>query len=462
MNPLNKEILRLALPSMVSNITVPLLGLCDVTIMGHVGGAESIAAIAVGSMIFNVMYWLFAFLRMSTSGLTAQAFGAGRQQECRHILHHSLRLALVVALAIVVLQVPLQWLTFWLTNATGDVARLCMPYFYICVWGAPAVLGLYVVMGWLVGMQDTRRPMMIAIGQNVMNIATSVVLVLGFDMGLTGVAIGTLTAQWAGFAMGLGCVRKKNSPPAPLRLERGVYTPCGNNKGKDYILPSPIGEGPGVRLKGLGVRLKRPGVRLEGLLSVALFLRTLCLVGVNLWFTSAGAAQGALTLAANTLLMQLFMLFSYVMDGFANAGEALAGRFTGAADEQMLGRCVRQLFAWGGGAALLFTIAYLLGGPLILGLLTSDGAVVAAACHYLPWAVAIPAAGTAAFVWDGIFIGTTRATGMLFACFWGAVVFFALWLLLAGSMGNHGLWLAFIMFLLMRGGVQTWLYRKRN
>ncbi len=251
MNPLNKEILRLALPSMVSNITVPLLGLCDVTIMGHVGGAESIAAIAVGSMIFNVMYWLFAFLRMSTSGLTAQAFGAGKQQECRYILYHSLRLALVVALAIVVLQVPLQWLTFWLMNATGDVARLCMPYFYICVWGAPAVMGLYVVMGWLVGMQDTRRPMMIAIGQNVLNIATSVVLVLGFDMGLTGVAIGTLSAQWAGFAMGLGCVRKKASPPTPLRLERGVYTPCGSNKGRVYLLPSPIGEGLGVRLVGL-------------------------------------------------------------------------------------------------------------------------------------------------------------------------------------------------------------------
>ena len=431
MNPLNKEILRLALPSIVSNITVPLLGLCDVTIMGHVGGAKSIAAIAVGSMIFNVMYWLFAFLRMSTSGLTAQAFGACQWNQTRRILRSSLRLALAIALAILVLQVPLQWLTFWLMQTSGPVALLCIPYFYICVWGAPAVLGLYVLMGWLVGMQNTRLPMLIAIGQNVMNILVSLLLVLVFGLGLKGVAIGTLTAQWAGFAVGLFCVRK-------VKKEMdGADQPLSD--------VSPVVE-------------KHGGGRLE----LALFLRTLCLVSVNLWFTSAGSAQGPLILAAYTLLMQFFLLFSYVMDGFANAGEALSGRFTGAADQLMLSRCVRQLFVWGGVVALLFTIVYLLGGPIFLRLLTSDSAVVAVAREYLPWAIAIPAAGVAAFVWDGIFIGTTRATGMLAACFWGSVAFFALWLLLEKSMANHALWLAFIVFLLMRGSVQTWLYRSRS
>ncbi len=425
MNSLDREILRLALPSIVSNITVPLLGLCDVTIMGHVGGAASIGAIAVGSMIFNVMYWLFVFLRMSTSGLTAQAYGAERWSETCRILHGSLARALFFGLVIVALQVPLRWLTFWLMQTSGEVATLLTPYYYICIWGAPAVLGLYVLMGWLVGMQNTRLPMVIAIGQNVVNIGVSLLLVLVFGMGIRGVALGTLIAQWAGFLVGVALVMRGEK-----RGERGEDSSAAHNE-KVFSLSS---------------------------LQLDIFLRTVCLVSVYLYFTSAGSAQGALILAANTLLMQFFTIYSYMMDGFANAGEALAGRYQGAGDAAMLSQTVRRLFRWGGAVALLFTVAYWAGGPVLLRLLTSDGSVVSMARTFLPWAVLIPAAGMAAFVWDGIFIGTTRSRGMLAACFWAALTFFALWFLLAPSLHNHALWLALLAYLAMRGLVQTWLW----
>ena len=442
MKSLDREILRLALPSIVSNITVPLLGLCDVTIMGHVGGAASIGAIAVGSMIFNVMYWLFVFLRMSTSGLTAQAYGAGQWEKTRRILRRSLTTALLFGLAIVVLQVPLRWLTFWLMQADGEVAALCIPYYYICIWGAPAVLGLYVLTGWLVGMQNTRVPMMIAIGQNVVNIAVSLVLVIGFGLGLRGVAIGTLVAQWTGFLAGIvGSLVSSSSPTG----ERNIYLLRRNITKR---LTTPLSLWRGVRDEAR-----------EASIEVYIFLRTLCLVSVNLWFTSAGSAQGPLILAANTLLMQFFMIYSYMMDGFANAGEALSGRYLGAGDKPMLRQTVHRLFLWGGGVALFFTLVYWLGGMSLLRLLTSDGSVVSTAHTYLPWAVLIPAAGMAAFVWDGIFIGTTRSRGMFVSCFWAAAVFFALWLTLHPLMGNHALWLALLAYLTMRGLVQTFLWK---
>ncbi|MBP5338026.1 MAG: MATE family efflux transporter [Prevotella sp.] len=439
MKAIDREIWRLTLPSIVSNITVPLLGLCDVTIMGHVGGATHIGAIAVGSMIFNVMYWLFGFLRMGTSGLTAQAFGrqaahalSDGESSTLDILHGSLLSALLLGAAIVVLQVPLQLLTFWLMQPTPDVSALCTPYYYTCVWGAPAVLGLYALTGWLVGMQDTRLPMMIAIGQNVVNIVASLLLVLVFHLGVQGVALGTLIAQWAGFGFAL------------LSILRSVKVKVGSDKQRRFFA---------TFLTFHFSLLTNGRVYLE------IFLRTVCLVAVNLYFTSAGAVQGAEILAANTLLMQLFTLFSYVMDGLAFAGEALAGKSYGAADLRQLHHTVGHLFAWGGGVAVLFTVAYWLGGTAFLGLLTSDRQVVATAAAYLPWAVLIPVAGTAAFVWDGVFIGITATRGMLLACLVAAVSFFALWLLFSPSLQNHALWLALIAYLALRGIVQTVYYR---
>lgn len=430
MTHLDRCILRLALPSIVSNITVPLLGLCDVVIMGHVGGAAGIGAIAVGSMIFNVMYWLFVFLRMSTSGMTAQAYGAGLTSEAHTILRRSLGVALAFGTVIVVLQVPLRWLTFWLMQAKGDVEQLCLPYYYICIWGAPAVLGLYALTGWLIGMQDTRLPMFIAIGQNVVNIGISLLLVVVLGWDIQGVAIGTLVAQWAGFIAGLAMVWAKGgrltAATRPSAIPPSTFT-----------------------------------LRATFRINLDIFLRTVCLVSVNLYFTSAGAAQGVNILAANTLLMQFFTFYSYMMDGFAFAGEALAGRYLGASNLRMLSSTVRHLFIWGTGVALSFTAAYLLGGTALLGLLTNDVDVVATACIYLPWAVAIPAAGMAAFVWDGIFIGTTRSRGMLLSCLGAAATFFLLFLLLAPVMHNHALWLALIVYLAMRGILQTVIWNRQ-
>lgn len=422
----NRKILALALPSIASNITVPLLGLCDVTIMGHIGGATSIAAIAVGSMIFNVMYWLFGFLRMGTSGITAQAYGRGGGM--LEILKSSLLMALLLGAAIVVLQVPLQWLSFWLMQMQDDVSQLCIHYYYICVWGAPAMLGLYSLMGWFIGMQDTRTPMMIAIGQNVMNILLSLFLVIVLHQGIIGVALGTMLSQWAAFLAALLFAKRKVE-------EKGLQRPLEFTQ---------------KTLK----RLLTPHFRVY----LDIFLRTLCLVAVNLYFTSAGSAQGALTLAANTLLMQFFMFFSYVMDGFAFAGEALAGKSYGAGDGVTLRRVVRLLFGWGLAVAAIFTVAYWLLGTEVLRLLTSDAEVVTAAEGYMSWAVLIPAAGMAAFVWDGIFIGITETRGMLWSCLVASVAFFAIYLLLAPIMANHALWLALLVYLALRGLLQTLIF----
>ena len=451
------SILRLAVPSIVSNITVPLLGLCDVTIMGHVGGATHIAAIAVGSMIFNVMYWLFGFLRMGTSGLTAQAYGYSKSSEetpslpspgdsnllhpssfllpPSSILRQSLLTALTIGLFIVLLQVPLQWLTFYLMHPTADVVPLCTPYYYICIWGAPAMLGLYALTGWFIGMQDTRTPMVVAISQNIINIAASLLLVIVFRLGIVGVALGTLIAQWAGFLLALAFLARKYHLTHP-------FTPPFGGAGGGFFT---------FHLSSLPLKLY-----------LDIFLRTLCLVAVNFYFTAAGAAQGAEILAANTLLMQLFTLFSYVMDGFAFAGEALAGRYYGARDRVRLQLTVRHLFYWGVAMAMLFTSVYWVGGTPFLHLLTSDAAVIATAAHYLPWAVLIPAAGMAAFVWDGIFIGITASRGMLWSCLVAAIAFFAIEMLLAPTLGNHALWLALLVYLALRGIVQTSLYRHES
>ena len=427
MNKTDNQILRLALPSIIQNVTVPLLGLCDVAIMGHVGGASHIGAIAVGSMIFNVMYWLFGFLRMGTSGLTSQALGARRLQLVAVLLRRSLLVGVGLGLAIVVLQGPLRSLSFALMRPTADVSALCLPYYNICVWGAPAVLGLYGLTGWYVGMQTTRLPMLIAILQNVTNILVSLLLVVGLGWGVRGVATGTVVAQWTGFIVALVLLRRYYGRMLSRHTAR---------------LRS--------LLSGLG-RFFR--------LNLDIFLRTLCLVAVNLYFTSAGAAQGALTLAANTLLMQLFMFFSYIMDGFAYAGEALSGRLYGAGNLSGLRAMIRRLFRIGWAVAAVFTVAYWALGPAFLRLLTTDAAVVSHAREFLPWAVLIPLTGMAAFVWDGIYIGLTRSRGMLLSCLSAAVAFFVLWFALAPRMGNHALWLALLVYLSLRGIVQTSLFK---
>ena len=428
MNKGHREILQIALPAIVSNITVPLLGLIDVTIVGHLGATSYIGAIAVGGMLFNIIYWIFGFLRMGTSGMTSQAYGANDFEETTALLVRSLSIGFLVATLLILLQAPIERTAFFLIGPSPDVEKLASIYFRICIWGAPAVLGLYSLSGWFIGMQNSRYPMYVAITQNLVNIMASLVLVYGYEMKIEGVAIGTLIAQYAGFFMACLLWRHHYKQKDGKKDFRSLF-----NKQAMYRF----------------FQVNRD-----------IFLRTLCLVAVTLYFTSAGAGQGEIILAVNTLLMQLFTLFSYFMDGFAYAGEALAGKYIGANQAEELHRMIRRLFLWGMGIAIVFTLLYGLGGESFLRLLTNDQAVIEASQTYWLWVLLIPLAGFSAFLLDGIFIGATATRLMLQSMFVASSVFFLTFFYLKGQMGNHALWLAFILYLSLRGVMQSFLGRK--
>lgn len=427
MNRIDKQILHIALPSIVSNITVPLLGLVDVTIVGHLGSAAYIGAIAVGGMLFNIIYWIFSFLRMGTSGMTSQMYGQRDWKEVILMLIRAVGIGMAVGICLIILQEPICEAAFQVVQPTDEVRRLATIYFHICIWGAPAMLGLYGLTGWFIGMQNSHIPMGIAITQNIVNIGASLGLVYGCRLKVEGVALGTLIAQYAGFLMGIGL--------------------CARYYGwlKVYFIWKRM--------------WNRSAMRRFFMVNRDIFLRTLCLVAVTLFFTSAGAEQGEVVLAVNTLLMQLFTLYSYIMDGFAYAGEALSGKYIGAQNRRQFRFTVRRLFMWGGGMALLFTLAYMSGGNAFLALLTDEAEVISAASSYFGWALAIPAVGMAAFIWDGVFIGATATRGMLYSMTVATACFFLLYYTLYSTWGNHALWSAFLIYLLIRGLMQTVLSR---
>ena len=427
MNQRDHQILQIALPSIVSNITVPLLGMIDVAIVGHMGSPVYMGAVAVGSMIFNLVYWLFGFLRMGSSGLTAQALGRKDLTEVTRILVRSVSVALGIALLLIILQAPLKWLMFWLIGPTADVAPFASAYFNIVIWGAPASLTLFSLMGWYIGMQNTRIPMVISIMQNIVNILASLTLVYGLGMKIEGVALGTVIAQYAGLLMAIGLLVRYYS-----RIFRFFR--------RDRIF----------KKMGAFFAVNRD-----------IFLRTLCLVAVNLFFTSAGARQGAVILSVNTVLIQLYLFFSYFMDGFAYAGEALGGKAYGAHNGIAFRETLRRLWMWMLIVTSAYTLLYIGGGQWIVSLLTDEAQVLETSREYLWWAWLIPAAGCVAFIWDGIFIGITATRGMLVSSFLSALAFFAVYLLTESALGNHGLWLAQIVYLSMRGIIQTIWFRFR-
>ena len=424
----NRRILRIAIPSIISNITVPLLGLIDVTIVGHLGSPAYIGAIAVGGMLFNIIYWIFGFLRMGTSGMTSQAYGQHDLNEITRLLLRSVGVGLFIALC--------QLLDFRCGLYQSECQfqdgvleyQQATTYFYICIWGAPATLGLYGFAGWFIGMQNSRFPMYIAITQNIVNIVASLSFVYLLDMKVAGVATGTLIAQYAGFFMAILLYMRYYSA---LR-KRIVW--------KEII--------------------QKQAMYRFFQVNRDIFFRTLCLVVVTMFFTSAGAAQGEIVLAVNTLLMQLFTLFSYIMDGFAYAGEALAGRYIGAKNQTALRNTVHHLFYWGLGLSLIFTILYAIGGKEFLGLLTNDTSVINASDTYFYWALIIPLAGFSAFLWDGVFIGATATRQMLYSMLVASASFFGVYYAFHPLLGNHALWLAFLIYLSLRGVVQTFLGRQ--
>lgn len=458
---MNKRILHIAVPSIVSNVTIPLLGLVDTAITGHLGAAAFIAAIAVGTSIFSLCYWIFSFLRMGTGGLTAQAFGRASAAECQECLRKALTIAILAGVAIIALQRPIANVALAMMDATADVDRWARVYFHILVWGAPANLALSAMNGWFIGMQNARAPMVVAVSQNVLNIAVSCLLVMVLGWKVEGVATGTLVAQWMGCAMAAAFVARllnnqKREKLEPLeKLESlGKLEPLEKPESLEKLesLEKPESPDPAPSPQHL------PWSRFFAV-NRDIFLRTLCLVAVMFSFTVFGSRQGDIVLAVNALLMQLFLLVSYFMDGFAYAGEAIGGSFLGARDRDGFAALKQRLFVWGGAFSALFTILFLFGGEGFIGLLTDNATVREAASGYLWVAVAIPAVSLGAFIYDGLFIGTTSTREMLISIAVATLLYFAIALSadhLAATCLRAGdwLWIAFLTYLGTRGAVQ--------
>lgn len=428
---MNRKILALAIPNIVSNITIPLLGMVDLAIVGRLGNDALIGGIAVGGTIFNFLYWNFSFLRMGTSGFTAQAYGARNFDEAARVLVRALSVAVAVALVIWALQLLVVRLAMGVMEGSEAVEQAASRYFLVRVWAAPATLSLYAFTGWFIGMQNSRTPMWISIGINVVNIGCSLAAVRLFGMGIEGVALGTVIAQWSGVALALLIIRR-------------YY---GRFFRRDTFRHSGV--------------LSWPVMRRFFKVNSDIFLRTLCLVAVFTYFTIASTRMGDTLLAVNTLMLELFTLFSYMMDGFAYAGEALAGRYCGAGNTPMLHRAVRGLLRWGVVVMLFFTLLYAVDGGQILRIFTSSETILDAARDYAVWAVLVPVCSFLAFILDGIVVGITATWIMRNAMFCATIVFFAVYAVLMPLLGNAGLWIAFLAYLLMRGVVQLALSKRR-
>ncbi len=427
-NSLDRQILGLALPAIVANITTPLLSLVDVAIVGHLGSAVYVGAIAVGGSIFSMLYWLFGFLRFGTSGLTAQALGRGSARQTSLLLQRSLLIALGFGIILITAHYPLGHAALSFMDTDADTAGKAWLYFSILIYGAPASLATFALTGWFVGMQDTRTPMWISLLVNVVNITASLILVYAMDYDLAGVAYGTLLAQWAGFIV--------SAATCAIHYK---------------VRPQPLSEL--LHVSELKTFFK---------VNTDIFLRTVCLIAVTVWFTRTGAGLGPVMLAVNTLLMQFFILFSYIMDGFAFAGEAICGKSYGASDSHSLNRQIHRLLQWGLALATVFTAGYALGGQYLITLLTNDSGVIETAEKYRLWAAGIPLAGFMAFTWDGVLTGVTRTRLMLGTMSAASAIFFILYLLLFPAIGNHGLWTAFLAYLFTRGCLQHIFYYRNN
>ena len=423
----DRAIFRLALPGIVSNVTVPLLGLADTAVTGHLGSARELAAIAVGTTVFNMLYWIFSFLRMGTCGLTAQACGQKAQDEARILLLRALAWAFGLGAALILLQRPLLGLALALTAAPGGLHADVALYFRILVWGAPAMLGLYALGGWFVGMQDTQSPMWISIMQNVANIGLTLFFVYGLGGGLGGVACGTLCAQYLALGLGFCFWRRRHAAGAARSEFAGLLRRALSRK---ELLDG--------RFLGVGRDL---------------LLRTLCMVAVTVGFTAAGARRGEEVLAANMVLMQFFMLLSYMMDGLAYAGEALCGRFRGAGDKAALTQTIGRLFLWGALFAAAFTALYGIFGQAMVDFLTDVPRVRARCAALLPRVALLPPASLAAFLLDGVFVGLTATRGMFVSMLAASTAFFALVRLCPES--DNALWAAFLAYLFLRGAMQA-------
>ena len=410
MTKINKDILKLALPSILANITVPIVGMVDVAVAGHLStsAATMIGGIAIGSMLFDLLYWNFGFLRVGTGGLAAQAYGRGDRVECARVLTRSLGIALSCAF----LLIAIQWLfvkaAFVFVDCTPEVRNLASQYFFIRIWAAPATLALMALKGWFIGMQDSVSAMLTDLTVNGMNVLMSVILALGFSvggwrycgMGFAGVAAGTVVAQYSGLLVAMALLL--------VRYRRNTLRTLGRSE-----------------LKGV---FKGDQMRRFMSMNADLFVRSLCFIAIYIGFTVISARYGDTLLAVSSILMKLLMIFSYFTDGFAYAGEALVGKYIGAVDRQMFRQAVKWTFIWSMSIALIFMGIYHFAGVPMLRLMTSDVVVIEASVEYLPWLLLMPVVGCAAFTWDGIFIGATASRQMRNSMLWAVAAFALVWL----------------------------------
>jgi MATE family multidrug resistance protein len=425
----NRQILNLAIPNIISNITIPLLGIIDLTMMGHLGNEVYIGAIALGGMIFNFIYWGFSFLRMGTSGFTAQAFGEENKKEAITILSRALLVGILGSFLLIILQFPIEKLSFWIINGSDEVEFFASGYFYIRIWAAPATISLYALTGWFIGMQNARTPMLVAIVVNVLNLLFNLLFVFVFDMKSDGVAWGTVLAQYCGLLLAVYFLNKRYHQYFKFWEKKAM--------------------------------LEVKAMKAFFMVNKDIFIRTLALIFTLSFFTSKSAEANDTVLAINTILFQFFIFFSYFVDGFANAGEALAGRFIGAKDKQSLIRTTRLIFIWALGVSLFFVFLNGFGGSLVLKLMTSNREIIDGAMPYMIWIIIVPIISFVAFIWDGIYIGATVSNHLRNSILVALAVFLAVYYLTSDSLGNHGLWLAFICFLTVRG-IYLSLFAKRS
>ena len=467
MRALNKEILRLALPSILANLTVPLVGLVDIAVAGHLdaSAAALIGGVSIGSLMFDMMYWNFGFLRAGTGGLTAQAYGREDWSGCLDNLRHALAAALLSALALIAVQWPFQKLMFVFVQCSDEVRALALKYFYIRVWAAPATLSLMVMRGWFIGMQDTFSSMLTDIMVNGMNIVASIILALGIPgtsfngIGFSGIAWGTFIAQYSGLLTAATIFLIKYRW---VLAAKGAWAPCASRPIRVNVRPGALPPEDSLRsecqAKGvlsrsearmdapvadtapahtsaareeadtdLATAQEKPSMRQFFSVNGDLFVRSLCLMGVYLAFSAISARFGDTLLAMSSIMMKLMMIFSYFTDGFAFAGEALTGRFYGRKDKYAVSKTVKWTFVWSMGIGLLFVAIYAFAGTPMFRLMTSDNTVVEAAKAFLPWLVIMPLLGCPAFTWDGIYIGATATKEMRDANIGCLIAFFIIW-----------------------------------
>lgn len=437
---LNREILRLSLPSILANITVPLVGMVDTAVAGHldVHSASNIGAISIGSMFFSLLYWSFTFLRTGTSGLTAQAFGREDMQDCGLHLYRGLSLSLIIAAAMLLLQTPFLKLAVAITDGSEAVENLAQQYFYIRVWAAPATLSLMTFRGWFIGMQRTMDSMWADLIINIVNIVASILLTFGVGswdgLGFKGIAFGTVVAQYCGLIYCCICLSLKyRKQLGRISVDR-------------HQLFDKIGEYFKMNLN--------------------LLVRSFFFILIYIGYTMISAKYGDVLLSCASIMMQLLMLFSYFTDGFAYAGEALSGRFIGARDKKNFRASVRGVFIWSLSITGVFMIFYVLAGEPLLKLMTSDVDVLAAGKEFLPWLVLMPPLGCIAFTWDGIFLGGTDSRSLRDSMGGATIAFFVIWYIgkwllhPVGTTAIHLLLAAYFAHLIFRSAYLPTRYKK--